>query len=214
MSVIEDLKSLGNLMVARGLVAGPGGNMSGRDGPRMICSPSGYDVDRIADNEWSVVDLETGKHLSGPRPTCEWELHLRVLRARPEVQYVCHTHPPIATGLISGGRELLPFTAELVAYVDRIVYVPFILVASTELAVAVEEGFKQGVTAVALRNHGVVTVGRTWREAFAKMIIIEDHAKLQVAAIIAGKPRPLSGAEQDLVRKMEVEAYRRKVLEE
>jgi hypothetical protein len=45
------------------------------------------------------------------------------------------------------------------------------------------------------------------------MVIIEDTARTQVAALIAGKPRPLDEAEVNHVRGMEVEAYRRKVIE-
>jgi chromosome segregation and condensation protein ScpB len=45
------------------------------------------------------------------------------------------------------------------------------------------------------------------------MIIIEDTAKTQMAALIAGKPQPLNRAEVDHVRGMEVEAYRRKIIE-
>ena len=186
MSVIDDLRDMGKAMVERGLVAGPGGNTSGRDGNRMVCSPSGYDVDRIADNEWSVVDMDTGKHLSGPRPTSEWEMHLRILKARPNANYVCHAHPPITTGLISGGMEILPWTPDFVAYVDLVYYLPFVKPSSTELAERVEEGVKAGNNAVALRNHGVVTWGTAWRQAFSKMMIIEDTAKTQMAALFAG----------------------------
>jgi hypothetical protein len=45
------------------------------------------------------------------------------------------------------------------------------------------------------------------------MIIIEDTAKTQMAALIAGKPQPLNEAEVNHVRGMEVEAYRRKIIE-
>jgi len=213
MSVIDDLRDMGKLMVDRGLVAGPGGNTSGRDGSCMVCSPSGYDVDRIADNEWSVVDMATGKHISGPRPTSEWEMHLRILQARPNANFVCHAHPPITTGLISGGMEILPWTPDFVAYVDLVYYLPFVKPSSTELAMRVEEGVRAGNNAVALRNHGIVTWGTSWRQAFSKMIIIEDTAKTQMAALIAGKPQPLTEAEVNHVRGMEVEAYRRKIIE-
>jgi len=195
-------------------VAGPGGNISGREGTRMVCSPSGYDVDRIADDEWSVVDFATGKHVSGPRPTSEWEMHWRALRARPEARVVCHAHPPITTGLISGGMEILPWTPDFVAYVDLVYYLPFVKPSSTELAQRVEEGVRAGNNAVALRNHGIVTWGATWRNAYAKAQIIEDTAKTQVAALVAGKPQPLTPAEVDHVRGMEVEAYRRKIIGE
>ena len=50
-------------------------------------------------------------------------------------------------------------------------------------------------------------------QAFSKMMIIEDTAKTQMAAIIAGKPQPLDDAGVAHVRGMEVEAYRRKIIE-
>lgn len=212
MAVLDDLKGLGKALAAQGLVIGSGGNISARDGSRMIIKPSGYDMDKVGDGQWSVLDIASGKPVSGPRPASEWELHLRALRARPEMNFVCHAHPPTTIGLTSGGRDLEAFTPDFVAFVDRVEHVPFIMPAGPALAEAVEKALATGAPAVVLRNHGVVTVGRTAREALIRMMIIEDGAKTQVAAIIAGNPRPLTPAEQDAIRHMEVEAYRRKVL--
>jgi ribulose-5-phosphate 4-epimerase/fuculose-1-phosphate aldolase len=141
-------------------------------------------------------------------------MHARILRAKPKANFVCHAHPPVTTGLISGGMEILPWTPDFVAYVDLVYYLPFVKPSSTELAERVEEGVKAGNNAVALRNHGIVTWGATWRNAYAKAQIIEDTAKTQVAALIAGKPQPLTPDEVNHVRGMEVEAYRRKIIGE
>ncbi|HUU93488.1 MAG TPA: class II aldolase/adducin family protein [Phycisphaerae bacterium] len=214
MSVIDDLNALGSLMMQKGLVAGPGGNTSARDGSRMVCTPSGFDVDRVPDDKWAVVDIETGKHLSGPRPTSEWEMHLMCLKARPEMHAICHAHPPRAVGLVAGGMEILPFTPDFIAYVDHITYLPFIKPSSTEIAEAVGEAMADGTSAVSLRNHGFVTLGINWRDAYNKMLIIEDDALLQMAAIAAGNPTPLNDEQIAHVRGMEVEAFRRKVIED
>ena len=214
MSAIDDLKQLGRLMMERGLVVGPGGNNSVRDGGRMLCKPSGYDVDRVPDDAWSVVDIETGKLLSGPRPTSEWEMHLMCLKARPEMTAVCHAHPPKATGLVAGGMEILPFTPDFIAYVDHIAYLPFIRPSSTEIAEAAAAAVADGTNAISLCNHGFLTLGINWRDAYNKMLIIEDGAELQIAAILAGNPTPLSDWQIAHVRGMEVEAFRRKVLEQ
>lgn len=214
MSIIDDLNALGSLMMQKGLVAGPGGNTSARDGEIMVCTPSGYDVDRVPDGQWSTVDIETGKHLSGPRPTSEWEMHQMCLKARPDVSAICHAHPPRATGLVAGGMEILPFTPDFIAYVDHITYLEFIKPSSTEIAKAVAEAVADGTDAVSLRNHGFVTLGINWRDAYNKMLIIEDGALLQMAAIAAGVTTPLDDEQIAHVRGMEVEAFRRKVIEE
>ncbi len=218
MTPVEELAWLGRMLAQHGLVVGSGGNISARDGDRMIIKPSGYDMDKLRDDQWAVLEIATGKHLSGPRPASEWELHLRALRLRPEANFVCHAHPPVATGLISGGADLVAFTPDFVAFVDRVEHVPFVMPAGPQLAQAVERALAMGAPAqhpaeaVGLRNHGFVTLGRTAREALVRMMCIEDGAKTQMAALIAGKPRPLTSAEQDAIRNMDVEAYRRKVL--
>ena len=212
MSIIDDLSRLGRALADRGLVIGAGGNISARDGERMVIKPSGYDMDKLRGDQWAVVDIASGRHVSGPRPASEWELHLRALRTRPEANFVCHAHPPIAVGLVSGGADLEAYSPDFVAFVDRVEHVPFIMPAGPVLALAVEKALATGAPAVALRNHGFVTLGRTANEALVRMLCIEDGAKTQMAAMIAGNPRPLTPEEQDAIRKMDVEAYRRKVL--
>ena len=210
--LIRELNDMGRELERWALVIGPGGNISAREGTKVYISPSGYDVDKIADDQWSVLDLESGEKLSGPRPASEWEFHLRCLRARPEMVCVCHAHPPFATGFVSGGADIVPYTPDFIAYVDRMAHVPFIMPAGPELALAVEAKVKAGANAVALRNHGVVTLGRTIREALVRMLLIEDHGKILVAAAAAGAPRPLTLEEQEAIRNMEVEAYRRRIM--
>jgi L-fuculose-phosphate aldolase len=211
-SVIEQLDWLGKELARRGLVVGSGGNISARDGERMVISPSGYDVDRVAPEEWAVIDLASGRQVGGLKAASEWELHLRALRSRPEANVVCHAHPAIATGLVSGGADIEAYTPDFVAFVDRVAHVPFVMPAGPELAEAVEKALAGGAPAVALRNHGVVTLGRTAREALVRMLSVEEGAKTQMAALIAGKPRPLTAEEQDAIRNMTVEAYRRGIL--
>ncbi len=127
---------------------------------------------------------------------------------------ICHAHPPRAIGLVAGGMEILPFTPAFIAYVAHITYLPFIKPSSTEIAEAGAAAMAGGTSAVSLRNHGFVTLGINWRDAYNKMLIIEDGALLQMAAIAAGNPTPLDDEQIAHVRGMEVEAFRRKVIEE
>jgi L-fuculose-phosphate aldolase len=210
--IIKALTGMGKAMAEMGLVVGPGGNISGRDGKLVYLSPTGYDLDNIKPKEWAVIDLNREKQVGGLKPTCEIEMHLRIFKTRPDVRFVCHAHPAITVGLISGGMEIMPFTPEFVALVDRVEYLPFIAPGTHKLAVAVEKSFTKGVNAVCLRNHGVITTGRSGREALTRMIVIEDQAKTQVAALIAGRPRPLTVIEQNAIRHADAEAYRRKLL--
>ena len=114
---------------------------------------------------------------------------------------------------MSGGAEILPWTPDFVAYVDHVVTLPYMPPASPELAQAVEAALRAGASAIALRNHGVVTVGRSWRVALTRMVLIEEAAKMQLAALTAGHPQPLSAAEVDRIRQSPAVQYRRKILD-
>jgi L-fuculose-phosphate aldolase len=212
MSIVKELTELGKLMIQKGLVVGPGGNISGREGNLVYLSPTGYDVDRIKPKEWSVIDLKREKQVGGLKPTCEVEMHLRIFKARPEVRLVCHAHPATTVGIISSGRKILPFTPDFVALVDRVGYLPYVTPGGHELAVAVEKAFRKKVNCVCLGNHGAITVGLSVREALTRMIVLEDQAQTMLAACIVGKPRPLTPKEQDGIRNMDAETYRKKLL--
>ena len=211
MSIVKELTDLGIQMVQKGLVVGPGGNISGREGDLVYLSPTGYDLDHIAENEWAVVDVKKEKQVRGLRPTCEVEMHLNIFKARPDVKLVCHAHPATTIGIISAGKEILPFTPDFVALVDKIVYLPFIVPAGRELAVAVAAAFKTGVNVVCLRNHGAIALGKTAREALTRMLVLDDQAQTMVAATVCGTPRPLTEAEQHAVRSLDAETYRKKL---
>jgi len=50
------------------------------------------------------------------------------------------------------------------------------------------------------------------KEAFTKMEVLEDSAKLEMAALIAGKPKFFTDQEVDTIDNLSVEAYRRRLL--
>ncbi len=117
-----ELAGFASRIVNRGLAAGPGGNLSVRDGGRIWISPSGYPLDLIEQNDWVPMDIESGRtERSGPRPSSEFEMHLEIYRVRPDVNAVVHTHPPITIGVISAGiREIPPMFPDFVAIAGTI----------------------------------------------------------------------------------------------
>lgn len=210
--VKQEIVFYGKKVVEKGLVVGPGGNISGRCGNKIFLSPSGYALDELEENNLSIVDIDSGKSIENtPRPTCEIEMHLTIFRERKDVDAIIHTHPPIATGLISGGYDLSPMTPDVCAYVAPILHLDFILPATKKLARSVRDAVRKA-DVIALRNHGIVTVGKTFKEAFVKSIIVEESAKVQIAAIIAGKPNFLSQEDIMRIKESGTEEYRRNIL--
>ena len=87
-------------LAAHGLIAGRDGNLSVRLGPqRVLVTPSGHIKSLLTAGDMVEVDLAGKPRSRGRRkPTSELDLHLRILRHRPDIQAVVHAHPPTATG--------------------------------------------------------------------------------------------------------------------
>ena len=72
--------------------------------PRM--SPALVRADNLLE-----LDVE-GNQLSGDgRPNTEFWIHARIYKARPDVQAICHVHPPSCVVLSSLGETIRPLHA-------------------------------------------------------------------------------------------------------
>ena len=182
-------------LAAHGLIAGRDGNLSVRLGPRrVLVTPSGQIKSLLTAADMVEVDL-AGKARSGGRrkPTSELDLHLRILRHRPDVQAVVHAHPPTATGFAVAGQEipsnLLP---ELIFVVGPVPLVPYGKSGTPELGDRVVPFLEdRRCNALLLAHHGAVTLGKTLDEAWIRMESLEHSARIIVVAQRVGQPKPL-----------------------
>lgn len=182
-------------LAAQGLIAGRDGNLSVRLEPtRVLVTPSGLLKSQIAATDMVEVDLATGQSRRGARkPTSELDLHLRILRHRPDVRAVVHAHPPAATAFAVAGQEipgnLLP---ELIFVVGPVPLVPFGMPGTPELGDRIVPYIADPRRhALLLANHGAVTMGRTLDEAWIRMESLEHAARIITAARTVGEPKPL-----------------------
>ena len=172
-------------LAAQGLIAGRDGNLSARIGTeRVLVTPTGFIKSLISARDMVEVDLTGRPRRRGPRkPTSELDLHLRILRHRPDVHAVVHAHPPTATGFAVAGQEipanLLP---ELNFVVGPVPLVPYGQAGTPELGDRVVP-FLEGHNALLLAKHGAVTLGATLDEAWIRMETLEHSARIIVAAM-------------------------------
>jgi L-fuculose-phosphate aldolase len=208
----EKLVEYGKKIAEKGLAVGAGGNISARVGDIVYLSPSGYAFEELVPEQYVGVNLQSGEVVDGDlKPTCEISMHLGCYLIRKDIQAVVHTHPPIATGLISAGVEIKPMFPDFVAYVGEAPVIDYVIPAGSEIREAVTGIIKEH-NAVLLKNHGAVTVGANLKEAFYRAQIIEDAARSLMASLVAGKPRFLTKSEQEGIRNLEAEDYRRTLL--
>ncbi|MFS0781328.1 class II aldolase/adducin family protein [Bacillus sp. 1P06AnD] len=209
--VIKELKKYANKVVDTGLVVGAGGNLSMREGDTMYISPSGYDLKEIEDHEWVKVSIETGKVLDELKPSSEILMHLECYRTRPGIEAVLHAHPSYSVGVTSTGKDIPMLFPDMAAMVRKVAYLDYIIPTTDILSDAVAEVIAD-CDVVVMRNHGVLTIGRTMKEAYFFMQLIEESAKVFTIASTVGTPRNLTDQECRDLRNLSSEKYRSKLL--
>lgn len=211
--VIKDLKEYASKIVETGLVVGAGGNLSMRDGEIMYISPSGFDLKEIEDHQWVRVNIETGKVLDQLKPSSEVLMHLECFRKRPDISAVLHAHPSYAVGVSTAGHNIPNLFPDFPAMVRNVTYLDYIIPTTEKLANAVAETIPH-TDVVVMRNHGVLTVGKTMKEAYFFMQLTEESAKVYTISSTVGVPRILTEEECKELRDLSSEKYRSELLKE
>jgi len=179
---------------AAGWVANHDGNVTARDGARLIATPTATSKRLIGDRD--LLELDARGQVQGPGKVFgEIGLHLAVYERRPDVGCVVHAHPPHATAIsASRGNPIeRPFIAEAVVSlgprIPKLAYAQPGDAAKQALAPWCEL-----VDAVILGNHGVLAWGKDPEQALLRLELVEHLAKIAVAAAALGGVEPLSDA--------------------
>lgn len=162
--VTHNLVEVAHRLAARGLSPGGSGNVSVREGERVLISPTGGSLARLSAGTLAVIGVD-GVPLSGPQPSKESPLHVQVYARRPDVGGIVHLHSPYATALAcllpdADGRLMPVLTPYQVAKLgDPIPLAPYHPPGSRELAAGVAG--LAGHDAILMASHGLVTLGAT-----------------------------------------------------
>jgi L-fuculose-phosphate aldolase len=183
------------------LALGSSGNLSVRRGNGMYIKATNKTFQDSRPSDFVYLDLENPKLGSAHRrnsPSCEYRLHIACYQKRPDAKAVFHTHPVFATALYSAGVRHKAITMEFALYIKKpIPIVDFMPPGSLKLAQAVARAsLKNDV--ILIKQHGLVTLGKTLHEAYLKALIVEREQKAAVICKIMRKaPAYLSRAQID-----------------
>ncbi|BBM86444.1 NAD(P)-dependent oxidoreductase [Candidatus Uabimicrobium amorphum] len=185
----DEVVEIFNELYQAGFITSTGGNVSVRNAKNTQnawITPSQVYKGGLSGEMIVNVDLE-GNPLqeSMYNPSSERHLHTLIMKNRPEINAVVHTHAPQATALALSELPFLPISTEAV-FVGEIPRVPFIMPGSRELAEEVAKAIGKG-TAVLMQNHGLVVAAGTLRQAADLTHIIEQTAEKILACYAAGK---------------------------
>ncbi len=190
----RDVCTVGRWIHQCGFVASTDGNISIRLDPRRILtSPTAVSKGMMEPDDLVITDLQ-GRKLSGRRnPSSELAMHLLVYRRRPDVNAVCHAHPPVATGYAAAGLPLnKALVSEVVLSLGCIPVARYGTPGTPELSDALEP-LVQHYDAILMANHGVVASGPDLLTAFFRMETTEHFARVALVTELLGKQVLLSG---------------------
>lgn len=185
-------------MSASGLNRGTSGNVSVRCGDHMLVTPSAVPPSELTPDLVAKMAIEDhdgaieGAHHGPRKPSSEWRFHRDILRARPEVDAVVHTHSPFATVMAIGRREIPAVHYMIAAFGGATIrcsdYATFGTAELSAHALAALEG-RNGCL---LANHGSITVGPTLSRALWLAVELETLAFQYHHALLLGDPVILS----------------------
>jgi L-fuculose-phosphate aldolase len=193
----------GRLLYNKGFIAGADGNLSIRlDDGNILITPSGLRKGFLDENDLVVVNPDGHKISGHGRPSSETAMHLFVYKMRPKIMACCHAHPPYATACSITGKSLpsnvLPEVIVSVGAIALTNYAP----PGTEAVPRSLEPFIDSHEAFILRNHGVLTIGRTIDTAYNRMEIVEHYAKIVYIAGNIGTLNFLETEEMNRLKKL------------
>ncbi len=96
---IEDCLFLNKSIKDNNLVKLTWGNASvlSDDGKYIAIKPSGVDFSKLTYSEICIIELYTGKQITGKKPSVDTPIHLEIYKAFPEIKSVIHTHSKFAS---------------------------------------------------------------------------------------------------------------------
>jgi len=179
-----------NRLYIQGLTTTSGGNISLRISKNLILlTPSATDKGNMQAEQIAEIGTDGTNHTPDLKPSIETSMHLEIYKRHPHVQAIVHAHPPMASTFVAARKPInVRLIAEAYAIVGEPVTAPYALMGTPELADSVAGSIKDNTYCVLMENHGVLCIGDTLLQAFDRIEVLENTARinLQIAQLGGG----------------------------
>jgi ribulose-5-phosphate 4-epimerase/fuculose-1-phosphate aldolase len=170
----------------------------------FLINPYGLMFDEITASSLVKVDMQCNKLMESPFPVnpAGFVIHSAVHEAREDAQCVLHTHTRSGVGVSAQAAGVLPISQQSTFVLGSLSYHAY-------EGVAFRPDEKPRLQAdlgksnfLMLRNHGLLTVGKSIADAFLSMYIFESTCQIQISAQASGgaltnvDPRIVEGTAQ------------------
>ena len=154
----------------------------------FLLNPYGMMFDEVTASSLVKIDLEGNKVVDSPYfiNPAGFTIHSAVHAAREDALCVMHLHTNYGIAMSAQKDGLLPLSQQAMFALSSLAYHDY-------EGLALDENEKPRLVAdfgtkkfMILRNHGLLTVGRTAAEAFLGMFLLERACKIQILAQSGG----------------------------
>jgi L-fuculose-phosphate aldolase len=197
--LIEACRSMNRL----GINKGTSGNISVRYGDGFLISPTGIPYEKLTPEH--VVSMKWDATFSGDvLPSSEWRFHRDILKARPDLNAVVHTHSTHATTVSILNKDIPAIHYAIAAAGGATIRcAPYEIFGSQALADRVVTAL-EGRRACLMAHHGVIAAHISIARALSLAVTVEELAHQYLLCLPFGEPPVLSdGQIADVLEKFQ-----------
>jgi L-fuculose-phosphate aldolase len=119
-------------------------------------------------------------------------MHLSIYKRKKDIKAIVHAHPVCASSFTAMKSKInTSLTAEARAILGDPVLVPYALMGTGELASVASDNIMHS-DILLLENHGILTTGSNLLQAFDKIEVLENAAKMTLIVEMTGKKSSLT----------------------
>lgn len=183
--MLEQFQMVGKMLFEEGLVHAGSGNLSVRQGDKIIITRRGVILPYIKEGDLIEVGMEAGE--ADREASVELPVHRAVYKGS-QAQAIVHAHPAYAIALSLSEDKIIPQDAESKYYFKSVPVVKVReAIGSDEVARFLPPVFAGGYQVAVVRGHGSFAVGSDLMTAYKLTSTLENGCKI---IILSRKPAP------------------------
>ena len=162
----------------------------------FLINPYGLMFDEITASSLVLIDLQCNKLRDSPFPVnpAGFTIHSCIHELRDDAACVLHTHSRAGVAVSAQKAGVLPLSQQSTLVLNALAYHDYEGIALNPDEKPRLQASLGQASYLMLRNHGLLTVGRSIPEAFLNMYTFENTCRIQVDAMAGGAELNLVGA--------------------
>ena len=193
--LVQEIIKFGKIAGEKGYTPGISGNVSVRCDEGILITASGSANGYLEPEDVVLIDLEGNVVQGSKKASTEKFLHLEFYKKRPDVNSVFHVHSPYLTAFASSHTALMDgVSPEIIYCFGEIPLAQYAIPGSQELVTHTAKYFDK-CDVILMANHGVIIGGRSVKDAYLKLELVEEYAKTIICTKFLGGAKILPDEE-------------------